>query len=280
MTVPPTPEELEQQLADLQHQLQDQAEQDAAERRQLASTLEGLAQQLDDLDALKQQRSQALAQARAAGERIQELEQQVRDLQAQLGQLQRQTQEPPPASAPAGIPLAEPVRTAASRAEAVRTDASRPVARPPRAAAPPAVSRGRKLLLATAGLGLLLGLGLGLHQQLRQRNPAAAPPPTATAVLELQADQPSWLEVRSSSGRNLFVGELRGRKRFALGSGLQVLAGRPDLVSVRLDNGPARPLGRIEDVNWHRFTPSGSAAQERQQSDQSRNQHQGGEQQN
>lgn len=246
MTAHPMSAELERELANLQRQLQELAEQDAAERRQLAATLEGLAQQLDDLDTLHQQRSQALEQARAARERIQELEQQVRDLQAQLEQRHRQAQEPRPAA---------------------------------KAAVAPA-TRGRQLVLGTAGLGLLLGLGLGVHHQLRQRNPAAAPQAAATTMLELQADQPSWLEVRSNSGQNLFVGELQGSKRFAIGAGLQVLAGRPDLVTVRLGTAPPRPLGRIEDVDWHRFSPGGSATQEPQQSNQSRNQEESGQQQN
>lgn len=277
MTAHPTPEELEQELTDLQRQLQVQAQQDAAERRQLAATLEGLAQQLDDLDALKQQRSQALAQAQAAGDRIQDLEQQVCDLQAQLEQLQRRAKEPRPAPALDGTLSAEPIRTAANRTAFIS-----PVARPPRAAAPPAVSRGWQLLLGTACLGLLLGLGLGLglHTQLRQRNPSAAPQAAAITMLELRADEPSWLEVRTSSGRSLFVGELQGGKRFAIGTGLQVRAGRPDLVTVRLGNAPARPLGRIEDVDWHRFSHSGSTTQEPQQSKKSRNQHESGQQQN
>lgn len=220
MTEPPTPEELEQQLASLQRQLEEQAEQDAAERHQLAATLEGLAQQLESVEAL---------------------ERQVRELQSQLDQARAQLQHSQP---------------------------PRSIQDPP----PPKKNR-RRLVVGTAGLGLLLGLALGLLQrQLQQRNPATAPQVAAPMVLELQAEQPSWLEVRSNSGQNLFVGELQGSRRFVLGSGLQVLAGRPDLVSVRLGDGPARPLGRIEDVNWHRFSPGDSTGQSQRQGQDSQQQ--------
>jgi hypothetical protein len=47
---------------------------------------------------------------------------------------------------------------------------------------------------------------------------------------------------------------LEGERRFPLGSGLQVLAGRPDLVLAQLGSGPAKPLGRIDQVRWQRFT--------------------------
>ena len=220
MTEPPTPEELQQQLASLQGQLGEQAEQDAAERRQLAATLEGLAQQLESVEAL---------------------ERQMRELQSQLDQARAQQQHSQP---PRSIPD------------------------PP----PPKKHRRRLVVVGTAGLGLLLGLALGLQRQLRQRNPATAPQVAAPMVLELQAEQPSWLEVRSNSGQNLFVGELQGSRRFILGSGLQVLAGRPDLVSVRLGDGPARPLGRIEDVNWHRFSPGDSTGQSQRQGQDSQQQ--------
>lgn len=136
------------------------------------------------------------------------------------------------------------------------------------------------MVAGTACLGLLLGLALGLQHQLRQGKPTAAPQPAATAVLELQAAQPSWLEVRSNTGQKIFVGELQGSKRFALGSGLQVLAGRPDLVTVRLGDASPRPLGRIEDVDWHRFSPGDSAAQGEQQASQGQRQGQNDQQQN
>lgn len=220
MSAHPTPEELEEQLADLQRQLQEQAEQDAAERHQLAATLDGLAQQLASVEAL---------------------EQQVRELQTQLDQARAQPQQSQPPQSLPGPP-------------------------------PPKKSRRRLVVASTAGLGLVLGLALGLQHQLQQRDPTAAPQPAATAVLELQADQPSWLEVRSNTGQKMFVGELQGSKRFALGSGLQVLAGRPDLVTVRLGDMPPRPLGRIEDVDWHRFAPTGSAAQSKQQTKQGQEQ--------
>ena len=80
---------------------------------------------------------------------------------------------------------------------------------------------------------------------------------TATAAqLELVAGEPSWLEVRQLNGKSLYVGELVGRQRFALGEGLQVLAGRPDLVRVQVGDAPARVLGSVETVEWQTFKPA------------------------
>lgn len=233
MTTQPTPEALEQQLIELQIYLKDQAEQDAAEHQKLAVTLKELSQQLDDVEVLQKQ---------------------VQYLQSQLKQLQRQVDEPRPATDPEEIPPTDLIST-----------------KPTKPATTPSVSKRRQLALGTAAFGLLMGLLL--HQQLHQkRNPAAAPQTAAAGILELRADKPSWLEVRSTSGKNLFVGELLGSKRFAVGAGLEVLAGRPDLVSVRLGNAPHRPLGRIEDVDWHRFGPRASSTHERKQNNQSQDQ--------
>jgi hypothetical protein len=76
----------------------------------------------------------------------------------------------------------------------------------------------------------------------------------ASRQLLLRSSQPSWLEVKQEDGESLFRGTLEGERRFPLGSGLQVLAGRPDLVLAQLGSGPAKPLGRIDQVRWQRFT--------------------------
>ncbi len=69
-------------------------------------------------------------------------------------------------------------------------------------------------------------------------------------TLKLTAIQPSWLEVRSSSGQQLFEGTFKGERSFPLNGGLQLLAGRPDLVQMSLGNQPPRPLGRIDQIRW------------------------------
>lgn len=106
--------------------------------------------------------------------------------------------------------------------------------------------------------GLLLGLGLAvlLSQGLRRLLPEArvtTPSPAVEAQLTLQADGPSWLEVRDLQGRAVYVGEVLGRRQFPLGGGLQVLAGRPDLVRVQVGAEPVRVLGRVDQVKWQTF---------------------------
>jgi len=82
----------------------------------------------------------------------------------------------------------------------------------------------------------------------------------AAGQIGLSSTAPSWLEVRNPAGQTLFRGTLNGSKQFPLGSGLAVIAGRPDLVQVRVGQAPARQLGRIDQVSWQRFGPNGGKA--------------------
>jgi hypothetical protein len=90
---------------------------------------------------------------------------------------------------------------------------------------------------------------------LAQRLPATVSAKVpAEPVLVLQARQPSWLEVRSQvGGAVLFRGTLVGERRFALGQGLRVLAGRPDRVMVRQGRNAPKVLGPISAVRWFSF---------------------------
>ena len=85
------------------------------------------------------------------------------------------------------------------------------------------------------------------------------PPRTAPDVLVLQSAQPSWLEIRSATGVTLFRGTVTGEKRFPMGQGLGVLAGRPDLVTVTAGSQAPRTLGRIDQVELSRFSPTPAA---------------------
>jgi hypothetical protein len=112
--------------------------------------------------------------------------------------------------------------------------------------------------------GLLLGLGFAmvLNQGLRHLLDArvATPSPAVKAQLTLQADERSWLEVRDLQGRGVYVGELLGSRKFPLAGGLQVLAGRPDLVRVQVGADPVRVLGRVDQVKWTTFPAPGAEA--------------------
>lgn len=83
-------------------------------------------------------------------------------------------------------------------------------------------------------------------------SPAQSPQPQPQLLL--QAQQPSWVEVRrQADGAVLFRGTLSGERRFALDQDLRVLAGRPDLLLVSRDGGPAQLLGPISAVRWVSF---------------------------
>jgi transcriptional regulator with XRE-family HTH domain len=89
--------------------------------------------------------------------------------------------------------------------------------------------------------------------------PAARPTPSAPDSLVLKTRGVSWINVITNDGRSLFEGNLKGERSFPLGKGLRVMAGRPDLVMVRVGEGPARVLGRIDQLVWHRFRPEAKA---------------------
>jgi cytoskeletal protein RodZ len=88
---------------------------------------------------------------------------------------------------------------------------------------------------------------------------AGEPSRPAADALVLQSSQPSWLEVRSAAGVTLFRGTFTGEKRFPMGQGLRVLAGRPDLVTATAGSQAPRSLGRIDQVVWRSFRASPAA---------------------
>ena len=83
--------------------------------------------------------------------------------------------------------------------------------------------------------------------------PAPATPRPAPDQLLLESRQPSWLEVRTAAGETLFRGTFTGEKRFPLGGGLRVLAGRPDQVTATAGTLAPQTLGRIDQVVWRTF---------------------------
>ena len=77
-----------------------------------------------------------------------------------------------------------------------------------------------------------------------------AKPAVPADQLLVNASQPSWLEVQNASRQVLFKGTFKGERRFPLGQGLKLLAGRPDLVRVSVGGRAARPLGTIDQIRW------------------------------
>ncbi|MEB3317254.1 MAG: RodZ domain-containing protein [Cyanobacteriota bacterium] len=92
------------------------------------------------------------------------------------------------------------------------------------------------------------------------RPAALSPSPPAAAEansLRLIAREASWIEVRTVDGRRLFEGTLTGEKRFPLGQGVEVIAGRPHAVTAAIGPAPGTPLGGVADIRWKRFSPPG-----------------------
>ncbi len=89
---------------------------------------------------------------------------------------------------------------------------------------------------------------------LAQSNPESSKPavtaPGSKAVVVLSSPKGSWIVVRNGSGQRLYQGLLKGERQFPADPGLRVLAGRPDLVMVRIGGSTARRLGPINEVIW------------------------------
>lgn len=90
--------------------------------------------------------------------------------------------------------------------------------------------------------------------------PGPSKPVAIATSLSLTSTGASWLEVRTTTGKQLFEGNLKGTQIFPLGTGLRVLAGRPDLVRASLGKAPGKTLGRIDQLTWVEFKPSAPAA--------------------
>ena len=76
----------------------------------------------------------------------------------------------------------------------------------------------------------------------------AATPKPQPKTLELSLSEPVWMSVRQLAGqKQLFEGLMQpGPHSFPLGTGVQVLAGRPDLVMAHIGDQPAKALGSLK----------------------------------
>ena len=107
--------------------------------------------------------------------------------------------------------------------------------------------RGQGLARACTGI---VGRAMPAQESVSSRPRLAAKPAVPADQLLVNASQPSWLEVQNASRQVLFKGTFKGERRFPLGQGLKVLAGRPDLVQVSVGGRAARPLGTIDQIRW------------------------------
>ena len=126
-----------------------------------------------------------------------------------------------------------------------------------------------------AGFAVLIGLGsIGFKQlnfkqlsfkqlsakkqviKIQVSAPKIAAPAPTNKNLRLIANQNAWLAVRELDSKKLiFEGKFKGTRVFALGKGLELRSGRPDLVQVQFGAAAAKPLGRIEVIEWVKFMP-------------------------
>ena len=197
--------------------------------------------------------------------------QQAEQLNGLMAQLERQVQED--AEVHAG--LLQELQELTQRLEALEhraeNDSSRTLPRLRWPEPPPIKPAWVGGLLLGLGLAVVLSQGLRRLLEARVTNPSRAveaqlealvttPSPAVEAQLTLQAVGPSWLEVRDMQGSGVYAGELLGRRQFSLAGGLQVLAGRPDLVRVQVGAEPVRVLGRVDQVKWQTFPAPGAEA--------------------
>ena len=180
----------------------------------------------------------------------------------------------PPAGASIGEGTPEPPhRPAPSSPPTARTDPPPPA---PMAAAPmdsalkDSVVPSRWPLAVLAALIAAGGLAAAwlLFPQPSPKGVSTPPPapspasstasaPAESDSLRLNASEPSWVEVREVNGRTLFEGTLSGEKRFPLGRGIEVIAGRPHAVRASVGSATGTPLGGVADIRWKRFSPAG-----------------------
>lgn len=142
----------------------------------------------------------------------------------------------------------------------------------------PASSSKPQGLFWLLAIALVAGLGSITFKQLsNQQQPSAKPlnqsisTPTPAAPkpqnkksnitnLRINAKQNAWLSVRQLDDKKiLFQGNFKGNRLFPLGKGLELRAGRPDLVQIQLGDGPSKTLGPIEKVEWLKFMPPATA---------------------
>ena len=76
--------------------------------------------------------------------------------------------------------------------------------------------------------------------------------------IAMMSSQPSWVSIRNAKGDLVFEGTLSEPKRFDSDQGLEVFAGRPDLVQVGYGAEAPRALGTIDQLRWYSLTPESS----------------------
>jgi len=112
-----------------------------------------------------------------------------------------------------------------------------------------------------AGLGWSLARPRLVAPTAALRLPAAsrsAAPVSTSSILQVQARDSSWVEVQDLRTQAvLFIGVLEaGQSRtIRMRQGLRLRSGRPDLLTLRIDDGPAEPFGLSQGQDWRTVMP-------------------------
>ena len=80
-------------------------------------------------------------------------------------------------------------------------------------------------------------------------------PEDASEVISISSKQPSWLSIRNGEGKVIFEGTLSESKSLPADPGLEIYAGRPDLVLISHGDNAPKTLGRIDQVRWYQLNP-------------------------
>ena len=82
----------------------------------------------------------------------------------------------------------------------------------------------------------------------------STPTDTLSAPLVIRSTQPSWITLRRN-GTIEFEGVLDGSRQIKNAEGVEIYAGRPDLVLVTRDMQKQEPLGPITPLRWYSLSP-------------------------
>ena len=267
--------------------LQQARQQQGLSREQLAGKLHMRVDQLEALECLQQERWPedvfTIAQVRRLADALGlDAEPLVASFRAQLKARQNNTSAAAHAVMQASVQRRAPVsnRDENRKDSHAKKRSSNPTADPSKG--PQGQQRRRVapswLLPSAVVVGVLAVGGVGLHHLANNgllKLPAASQPPApspkpepkaAVAIpkelkLSISNNEAVWLAVRKLDNQQmLFEGlfQQTNPRSFPLGEGLQVLAGRPDLVMVGLGDQPPATLGPIVPIQWTTFKPAGA----------------------
>lgn len=81
--------------------------------------------------------------------------------------------------------------------------------------------------------------------------------PLGPDSLRLRAQGACWVEVQTLDGERMFMATLQEgeQRRLALGDGLRLMAGRPDLLELAIGTGDFSTLGPIDQIEWTTLRP-------------------------